>query len=60
MHNFIKSLQAFLVDRFVLALVTFKGILPQKFFYRPNQIFWIVMGIGIARFSWRGLKTTET
>ena len=28
-------------------------------FYRLNLIFWIVMGCGIARFGWRGLKTTE-
>ena len=38
----------------------FKGILHQKIFYRPNLIFWIVMGCGIARFGRRGLKTTET
>ena len=37
-----------------------KGILHQKIFYRPNLIFWIVMGCGIARFGRRGLKTTET
>ena len=37
-----------------------KGILHQKIFYRLNLIFWIVMGCGIARFSRRGLKTTET
>ena len=37
-----------------------KGILHQKNFYRPNLIFWIVMGCGIARFGRRGLKTTET
>ena len=37
-----------------------KGILLQKIFYRLNLIFWIVMGCGIARFSRRGLKTTET
>ena len=37
-----------------------KGILHQKVFYRLNLIFWIVMGCGIARFSRRGLKTTET
>ena len=36
-----------------------KGILHQKIFYRLNLIFWIVMGCGIARFSRRGLKTTE-
>ena len=37
-----------------------KGILHQKTFYCLNLIFWIVMGCGIARFSRRGLKTTET
>ena len=37
-----------------------KGILHQNFFYRLNLIFWIVMGCGMARFSRRGLKTTET
>ena len=41
-------------------IATFKGILHQKNFYRLNLIFWIVMGCGIARFSRRGLKTTET
>ena len=28
-----------------------KGILPQKKFYRPNLIFWIVMGCGKAHFG---------
>ena len=37
-----------------------KGILHQKIFYRPNLIFWIVMGCGIARFGRRGLKITKT
>ena len=37
-----------------------KGILPQTIFYRPNLIFWIVMGCGKARFGRKGLKTTET
>ena len=39
---------------------TLKGILHQKNFYRPNLIFWIVMGCGIARFGRRGLKITKT
>ena len=46
------------IDR--ATLIPVKGILHQKNFYRLNLIFWIVMGCGIARFSWRGLKTTET
>ena len=37
-----------------------KGILHQKIFYCLNLIFWIIMGCGIARFGWKGLKTTET
>ena len=38
-----------------------KGIVPQSISYRLiNLIFWIVMGCGIARFGWRGLKTTQT
>ena len=38
-----------------------KGIVPQSISYRLiNLIFWIVMGCGIARFGWRGLKTTKT
>ena len=36
------------------------GILHQKFFYRLNLIFWIVMGCGIALFGRRGLTTAET
>ena len=31
-----------------------KGILHQKFFYRLNLIFWIVMGCGIADLGRRG------
>ena len=34
-----------------------KGILPQTIFYRPNLIFWIVMGRGKARFGRNGKKT---
>ena len=37
-----------------------KGILHQKFFYRLDLIYWIVMGCGTARFGRKGLKTTET
>ena len=37
-----------------------KGILHQKNFYCLNLIFWKIMGCGIARFGWKGLKTTET
>ena len=33
-----------------------KGILHQKFFYRLNLIFWIVMGCGIARLITRDLE----
>ena len=36
-----------------------KGILPQKNFYRPNLIFWIVMGCGRARFGRKGQKTPK-
>ena len=43
-----------------ILLFQFKGILHQKIFYRPNLIFWIVMGCGIARFGRRGLKITKT
>ena len=50
------------VSYFIMSLpvTPLKGILHQKIFYRLNLIFWIVMGCGIARFSRRGLKTTET
>ena len=48
------------IDFLFLRTLSFKGILHQKFFYRLYLIFWIVMGCGIARFGWRGLKTTET
>ena len=44
----------------IVVVVVLKGILHQKIFYGLNLIFWIVMGCGIARFSQRGLKTTET
>ena len=40
--------------------ILLKGILHQKIFYCLNLIFWIIMGCGIARFGWKGLKTTET
>ena len=43
-----------------LFIENIKGILHQKNFYRPNLIFWIVMGCGIARFGRRGLKITKT
>ena len=36
-----------------------KGILPQTIFYRPNLIFWIVMGCGKARFIRNGKKNTK-
>ena len=36
-----------------------EGILPQKIFYQPNFIFWIVMGCGKARFSQKGQKPLE-
>ena len=36
-----------------------KGILPQKNSYRPNLIFWIVVGCGKARFGWKGQKTPK-
>ena len=32
------------------------GIIPQKKFYCPNLIFWIVMGCGKARFGQQRLK----
>ena len=35
-----------------------KGILPQKYFYRPNLILWIVMGCDKAHFGWKGQKNT--
>ena len=35
------------------------GILPQKKFYCPNLIFWIVMGCGKARFGRKGQKPLE-
>ena len=35
-----------------------KGILPHKNFYRPNLIFWIVMGCSMARFGHKGQKNT--
>ena len=34
-------------------------ILPQKNFYRPNLIFWIVMGCGKAHFGRKGQKTPK-
>ena len=37
--------------------VNSKGILPQKIFYRPNLIFWIVMECGKAHFGRKGQKT---
>ena len=45
---------------YTIVSLILKGILRQKNFYRLNLIFWIVMGCGIAHFSRRGLKTTET
>ena len=36
-----------------------KGILPHKNFYRPNLVFWIVMGCGIAGFGRRCQKNTK-
>ena len=38
--------------------IGFKGILPQKF-YRPDLIFWIVMGCGKARFGQKGQNTPK-
>ena len=40
-------------------VAVFKGILPQKNFYLPNLIFWIVKGCGKARFSRRWQKTPK-
>ena len=36
--------------------ITFKGMVPQFFFYCSNFIFWIVMGCGIVGFGRRSLK----
>ena len=47
-------------EHFCVESAEVKGILHQKIFYRPNLIFWIVMGCGIARFGRRGLKITKT
>ena len=32
-------------------LISFKGIVPQTFFFRPNLLFWIVMGCGQYPFT---------
>ena len=36
-----------------------KGIVPQKKFYRPNLIFWKIMGCGKAHFGQKGQKTPK-
>ena len=43
----------------IFFLIYIKGILPKKTFYRPNLIFWIVMGCGRARFGQKGQKTPK-
>ena len=42
-----------------LSFLVIKGILPQKKFFRPNLIFWIVMGCGKACFGRKGQKTPK-
>ena len=36
-----------------------KGDYPPKLFYRPNLIFWIVMGCGKAHFGRKGQKPSK-